>query len=217
MQNVLFILGSGSSVDSGLFTYRDSNKYNNIATLDDDVDTIWEKLLPIFCKAKECNCLSNTYKIINDIMLKNPNSYILTQNIDGLIKQIKTENIIELHGNINYMKCKKCNLYVETDVNKKYCICSERYYPMVTLYGETLTFNLGRTLKKPYKYVLVIGTSLQFQYLRDIINKCKSKGSKVIHINPDFYYNTVIRKNEIFIQKNAYEGLLEFVEKFMNN
>jgi NAD-dependent SIR2 family protein deacetylase len=35
-------------------------------------------------------------------------------------------------------------------------------------------------------YVIVIGTTLQFPYLRKrIINKAKSRGAHVIHVNPE--------------------------------
>ena len=240
MKGILFILGSGSSVDSGLFTYRNNKDTVKIISNTDDIDTIWKSVYEIFHVAREVKELGNTYKIIQDIVNNYPNSTILTQNVDGLVNQINNVNIVELHGNVNYMKCNNCKEIFST--NNNICInCNIICNPTVTLLNEDLdnkvTSKIGKLLKLSYKYVVILGTTLQFQYLRNIINKCKMRGSKVIHINPDNLYDKIeyvksnpystsdivkykkecnVRKNEIFINQNASGGLTTFINEYLN-
>ena len=59
---------------------------------------------------------------------------------------------------------------------------------------------------------MVKSTSLQFDYLRAIINKAKGKGSKIIHINPDEDYKYNINKNEYWLKMTSYDGLSKLNE-----
>jgi hypothetical protein len=71
--------------------------------------------------------------------------------------------------------------------------------------------------KKFYKYVIVIGTTIQFSYLKDFINNAKRRFAKVIHINPDDSYEYHIKKNENWIQNNSFDGLTEFYNEIINS
>ena len=234
----LFILGAGASVDSGLYTYRgeNSNKTFISASVNDDIETIWNSFGPLFNIIKKCNP-GETYNLINKIVLENPKSVILTQNVDGYILSsfnslnIQSE-VIELHGNINYSYCKKCNKKYQTNPNNIFC-CGDSIIPNIILFGEDLNKNViikaKKLCKNKYKAIIIIGTTLQFPYLRQLISLAKGYNSKVIHINPDLDYNTPIykfvnysslgkkikknnnvRNDEIWIQKNAAEGLKEY-------
>lgn len=105
--------------------------------------------------------------------------------------------------------------------------------PNITLIGEQLNLNLSVSKRTKFDYVLVIGTTLQFPYLRKIISNAKQKGAKIVHVNPDECYNdkyevknpyldqyrkpkmdSNVRKKEIWICKNSYEGLVQFNESF---
>ena len=239
MSSILFLLGSGASVDSGLFTYRNNNEETNkIVSCHDNIDKIWESSYEIYHAAKNAK-LGNTYKIIQELVDKYPNSTILTQNVDGLVNKISNANIIELHGNVNYMKCKSCNEIFDTKDDNICKNCLTICNPEVTLLDESLDnkmlFKLGKLLKISYSYVLVIGTSLQFSYLRIIINKCKTRRAQIIHINPDVDYDKIIfnpylystsefikykkdcnvKKNEIFINEKSSEGLNIFIKNYL--
>lgn len=60
---------------------------------------------------------------------------------------------------------------------------------------EDKVSKIYKNLKTIFDYVLVIGTTLEYPYLRFIINKAKQRGSKIIHINPDPEYNCHIKEN----------------------
>ncbi len=66
--------------------------------------------------------------------------------------------------------------------------------------------------KKFYKYVIIIGTTLQFPYLNKLKNNPKCRYAKIIHINPDDNYD-IIKKNEIWIKETSYDGLKQFLDK----
>lgn len=236
-KEILFLLGSGCSVDSGLFTYRGDTKYENYREVNnqDTLDDIWKYLRPLYESISNAS-LGNTYIKLQELLDIYPNSDIFTQNIDCLANNLKINgNIVELHGNVKHMYCTKCKTKVNVDFNNLICDCKNKYRPNIILLGENLNPNtsqmIGTILKNKYKYVLIIGTTLQFPYLRDIVNKAKGKKAQIIHINPDEKYDNPqciknthysvtktryesnVRKNEIFLNMTAAEG----IEHIINN
>lgn len=224
-------MGSGASVDSGLYTYRGNNSINgSIVEKYDSISEQWKKTEWLISRLNEIkeNNISPTYLMIQTIVDNCQNCTIMTQNIDGLIHQVKNANIVELHGTIRESLCDNCQ-NVES-MNVRICSnCNSETRPNIIRIGDELKVNPSSYVKRTkYDLILVIGTTLQFPYLRQIIGKSKSLGGKVIHINPDEHYNDEIRephyigfdlvkykkvknvrKNERFINKNSYEGLLE--------
>ncbi|XMB72333.1 NAD-dependent protein deacylase [Mycoplasmatota bacterium WC30] len=94
---------------------------------------------------------------------------IITQNIDGLHTKANSKNVIELHGNVNYNHCVKCNKafdinYIKNATDTVRCDeCNGLVKPDVVLYGETLdNFVIESSLKHIQKSDLMIiaGTSL---------------------------------------------------------
>jgi NAD-dependent SIR2 family protein deacetylase len=166
------------------------------------------------------------------------NCCIMTQNVDGLVNKITGAETIELHGNLNRAICKKCHLTYNIRLRHEDKLCDKCFkvlHPDIILLGENLKVNVSKQIKKHYDYVLIIGTTLQFPYLRSIINKVKQRGAKVIHINPDVHYadykmepkynslsfydmkykvESNVRKNEKFINLTAAEGLKEFINLY---
>ena len=258
-KGVLFILGSGASVDSGLFTYRGDNSIpTKIVSIYDTLDEMWNKLNPIvnLSNIARKNEMSDTYRIIQEIIKAKPRSVIFTQNIDGLAlsvlnsdeienntrDQFSRERIVELHGNISTMRCQSCNIIYQTNENHICTSCSNICRPNIILYFEELKRkDIQKALflsKSGYSHVLVIGTTLEFPYLRMLINKAKSRGAKVIHVNTNENYNKVeiinssvsysttqetkrkkicnVTRNEIFIQDTAAFGLRKFISEYLN-
>lgn len=233
---VLFILGSGASVDSGLFTYRGCNSIkSSIVTCNDDVNTEWNKVQPLINAINEIknNPISETYSLIQTIVDNVKNCVIMTQNVDGLIRSINGVEIVELHGTVRECLCKKCgicNIMGVTDEDKNCKSCLDIMRPNIIRIGDDLKVNVKLYLKRRYSHVVIIGTSLQFPYLRQIIGKVKCYGAKVIHINPDPQYNENVqiekwngfskiykesknvRKGEILLNVNSSDGLRSVID-----
>lgn len=238
-EKYVFILGAGASVDSGLKTYRGENgvytnsenpdsaslagfSYENPEnTLCPEVlygdpkgpEKIWSFLKPLYSQIRQ-NTPGPFYALLKHIFEKFPESFIITQNVDSYAKTV-TKNLVEIHGSNEQMKCMKCGLIQQTDLDKPKCMCGFPCRPNIVLFGENLDRDkleiIYRNIKHNVKNVIVIGTSLQFPYLREIIKKCR--GAKVVHINPDTEYWKNVRKNEIWLKLSAYEGLNAFFKE----
>jgi NAD-dependent SIR2 family protein deacetylase len=236
--SVLFILGSGASVDSGLSTYRGLNCRDNFEEVNTNssIEDVWRNISYLREELKN-KIFGETYLCVDKILSVYSNSVILTQNIDGLIHNLKEDaEIVELHGNVEHMKCINCKSISMIKEDKLCPLCFSFCKPNVTLIGENLERNVeikvNRLIKRKYKYVLVIGTSLQFPYLRKIINSSKSRGAQIIHINPDPNYTNItyvkkdytcyiktvkdsnVRKKEEFFCLSAAEGLNKFINEY---
>ena len=95
------------------------------------------------------------------------NISIITQNIDGLHQKAGSRNVLEIHGNLDYLICEKCNLTFPFHLAYLYLLptcpnCLEILKPDIILYGEEIHF----WEKAVYEFqkadlVLVIGTSLK--------------------------------------------------------
>lgn len=235
---ILFILGSGASVDSGLYTYRGNNSINgSIVTCRDSNEDHWLKNQWLIEKLKEVKP-GETYSLIQNIIDKYKTSVtIMTQNIDGLVNIIKDAKIIELHGTVNESICDNCGniegiKYIHDE--KKCSHCNSNLRPNIIRIGENLKVDFRSYIKKrKYDLVIIVGTTLQFPYLRWIIGraKCNNQYTKVIHINPDENYNDPydkdvmsftnfcmitkkekrVRRKETWICKDSSEGLKEIL------
>lgn len=231
--DILFILGSGASVDSGLPTYRgptgiykdefDPEKYFSNLNINNDIDKVWDYFRPLL-KASINATPGPTYNIMKKIIDKFPKSAIITQNVDGLAyKMIDNIPLVEIHGNNRRMKCmhKKCEKIHDININKPFCECGYWCRPDITCYGEMLDIkkmtDCYKVSKKFYKYVIVIGTTIQFSYLKEFLNNAKRRFAKVIHINPDDSYEYHIKKNERWIKETAFNGLTQFYDEIIND
>jgi NAD-dependent SIR2 family protein deacetylase len=94
--------------------------------------------------------------------------------------------------------------------------------PDIVFFNESLDKEkieiVDQLLKTRPTHVIILGTSLQFPYLRRIVEKAKDKGAKVIHINPDPNYISLSR-NEQWLKMNSSEGLKDvdkILEKLKN-
>ena len=206
--SIFFILGAGASFDSGLPTYRgpeglytnttSSESPEDILSIYSPLDKVWQFLTPLYEKIATTNP-GSTYDLIKELGRSHPNSFILTQNIDGhaLSTEVPT---VEIHGTWKTMVCVPCKARVATNLTNRTCKCGKQYRPDVVLYDQTLpqeeVQKVNSYIKTRPKYVVVIGTTLQFAYLRKFITKAKQRGAQVIHINPDDDYKDKVKFNE---------------------
>lgn len=220
--SVFFILGAGASRDSGLNTYRGPEGHykgredmiETLHSMNNTLEKIWETLSPLYQKIRE-NSPGKTYELIKEIGKKYPDSFILNQNIDGYAESTGLP-VIEMHGNWKTMTCLKCKESKESDPENFLCSCGEGCRPDIVLFGENLPRNKVQQtynyIKNHPQYVIIIGTTLQFPYLRTFITKAKQKGALIVHINPDPKYEPNVRKREFWFDVPSAEGLEKFLE-----
>ena len=219
-KSIFFILGAGASVDSGLKTYRgldglyEGKNYEEILTADtlqNNPELIW-KFTENFLADVHKATLGPTYMYMKKLIETHPDSFIITQNVDGIASKAFTIPVIELHGNSNYMVCLECDRRHPIDFSKK-CNCGGDCRPDVVLFGESLDNKLVQRIyllikEKNPEYILIIGTSMQFEYLRTFIYKTKVQKKNRIHINPDPKYK--VKDGEIHILSSLPESEILF-------
>ncbi|MGI8670732.1 MAG: SIR2 family NAD-dependent protein deacylase, partial [Aridibacter sp.] len=119
---------------------------------------------------------------------------LVTQNVDGFHTRAGSENIIELHGNINRSRCLNCEkrfLMKAEDVPHKPEICdncSGKVRPDVVLFGEMLPLGAyEKALEKAENcdVFFIIGTSALVYPAAILPEAAKQNGAYLVEINPE--------------------------------
>lgn len=212
-EQILFITGAGLSADSGLPTYRGvGGLYEDQTTtegfsIDEALsglmflvrpDITWKYLWQIGA------ALHNTrhnrgHEVIAEIERHKPNTWVLTQNIDGFHRSAGSQNLVEIHGRASELYCINCD-YVTTaeDFLASYgqevplppiCpACQGIIRPAVVLFGEALPEKGIQSLEQfqetAWDLVFAVGTSGLFPYIAEPLVQAQLKGVPTVEINP---------------------------------
>ena len=139
------------------------------------------------------------------ISLAKHNIPVITMNIDGLHKRAGSKDAIEIHGNLEYVYCKKCEKQYDFKKVKEtvYCNnCKAVLEPNVVLYGDMIPkYSEAISLIEEGSDLLVIGTSFYTSTANDFVYIAKRQGIKVTIINEraELVLDNVIK--EILTQK----------------
>ncbi|MCK6627411.1 MAG: NAD-dependent deacylase [Anaerolineae bacterium] len=118
---------------------------------------------------------------------------LITQNVDGLHQQAGSQNVIELHGNINRTKCFEEEVIVEAwpptdDVPPACPYCGGYLRPDVVWFGENLSaaaLVAASSAAQTCDVFLSIGTSGLVQPAASLPYLALRHGAVVVEINPD--------------------------------
>lgn len=209
----LFITGAGISADSGLPTYRGiGGLYEGRETTEGvpiesalsgemlrvRPELPWKYLLQIHkaCAGSSCN---RAHEVIAEIEKAKPDSWVLTQNVDGFHRDAGSRNLIEIHGRTSELYCMDClQRYDVTALTDRYgdeiplppsCkVCEGVLRPDAVLFGEMLPekelmllqnkASVGRDI------IIVIGTTAVFPYISQPVFLARSQGIPTVEINP---------------------------------
>ena len=205
---ILFITGAGISADSGLPTYRGIGGLYDDAHTEEGIpievalsgemlqqrpELTWKYLLQVerACRGAGYNL---AHKLIAQIEKLKPQSWVLTQNIDGFHRAAGSRQLIEIHGKVGELLCGKCHYrqeahdfsHIET---VPYCPrCHSVMRPNVVLFGEMLPDEavsvLHREMVRGFDLVFSIGTTSVFPYISQPVFEARRWNAKVIEINP---------------------------------
>jgi len=198
-KRVAVLTGAGISAESGVPTFRGE-------------DGLWKKFRPeelatIDAFMRNPELVWEWYSYRRELMSKiepNPGHYalaemqeifpefsLITQNIDGLHHKAGSENVIELHGNIQRSRCIECNRYyqeVEITETKKVpmCECGGYIRPDVVWFGEMLPPKALETafqVSRSCELFLSVGTSAVVQPAASLPLVAKESGAYVVEVN----------------------------------
>ncbi len=202
-KRIVFFGGAGVSTESNIPDFRSENGLYNSNISDNP-----EYLLSHECFANEPEKFFSFYfnkmiyddakpnychKKLKELEDKGVLSAVITQNIDGLHQKAGSKNVIELHGNVNYLTCTKCGKkYNLKDIKRSSvpkCSCTGTLKPDVVLYGEKLDDTAVKDAIKEIKCadtLIIGGTSLVVYPAAGFINFFK--GKNLVIINKDKTY-----------------------------
>ncbi len=192
--------GAGMSVESGIETFRDENglwsKFDaeELATPQGfarDPDKVWqwyrlrrEQLATIEPHAG--------HRLLAEWETRVSEFVVVTQNIDGLHHAAGSQNVIELHGRLDMVRCVACDYEsqgLEDLGSEPRCPeCTDRLRPAVVWFNEMLppgALEAAFEAAQKCDVLLLIGTSGVVQPAASLGEVAKSYGAKMIEINPN--------------------------------
>ena len=207
-KRVLFVTGAGMSADSGLPTYRGIGGLYEDAATDDGIpietalsgmmlakrpEICWKYIHQIeqACRGARPN---RAHEIIARIERDRPESWVLTQNVDGLHGDAGSKNLIEIHGTVRKLACTRCGHrstvtnYAGMSIPPACPECGALVRPEVVLFGEALPgpaiSALSRELSRGFDMVFSIGTTSVFPYIAEPVERARRLGVPTVEINP---------------------------------
>ncbi len=223
--------GAGISVESGIPPFRGDDglwsKYDPIV-LDLDYfhahpahswDVIKEIFYDFFGKAEANSAHKALAKMEQMGLLKN----VITQNIDNLHQEAGSDSVIEFHGNSRTLVCTGCQKsYINGDFSldemPPRCIdCNALIKPDFIFFGEgipPMAYQKSIETAENAEVFLLIGTTGEVMPASQIPHLAKSKGAKIIEINPN-PSNFTHQITDVFLQGKATEIMEEIMKQLM--
>lgn len=207
-KRTLFITGAGVSADSGLPTYRGiGGLYERDATADGvpievalsgrmlarDPALCWKYIHQIesACRGARPNA---AHRVIAALPRHGFESWVLTQNVDGLHRVAGSTNLIEIHGDVHELSCVACSFrstvqdYAGLEIPPRCPKCGALVRPLVVLFGEMLPPHavsmLRAELRTGFDLVVSVGTTSTFPYIAEPVVMARALGRPAIEVNP---------------------------------
>ena len=197
---IIFFTGAGMSAESGVPTYRGrggiwneykweeyacQNAFNKNPEFVLDFHQL-RRMEALKCKPH----LGHT--IISNIENLKKNTFIITQNIDGMHQRANSKNVIELHGSLWRLRCEKEGIVIEDKMDGKFsktiCECGEWLRPDIIWFEDMLKEDIIAQANQKIiesDLFISIGTSGMVWPAASYPSLAKSSGSFCIEINPE--------------------------------
>lgn len=199
---VAVLTGAGVSQESGLRTFRDAQtglwaqyKPEDLASPEafaSDPKLVWDWYAWRREAIKGVRPNAGHYALV-EMEHRIPEFTLITQNVDGLHRFAGSQNVLELHGNIQRVRCSNCGLLVEMwDENIEQvpqCLnCGGLLRPDVVWFGESLPraeLESAVEAARSCQLFFSIGTSGVVQPAASLAHAARNKGSVVVEINAE--------------------------------
>ena len=202
---VCVLTGAGISAESGVPTFRGSGKTTSVWK-----GLPFDQISSVKMIRKDLEEVCNWFDFRRTFLRKcdpNPAHFVLagwekrfedftlvTQNVDGLHARAGSEKLIEIHGNINRLRCMKCEKRFQIEAADESnqltsCDeCSKILRPDVVLFGEMLpdgAFEKAAFKAETCEVFFVIGTSALVYPAASLPVFAKQNGAYLVEVNPE--------------------------------
>jgi len=196
------LTGAGVSQESGLRTFRDAQdglwaqyKPEDLASPEAfrrDPKLVWDWYAWRREAVKGVRPNPGHYALA-EIAQRVPGFILITQNVDGLHRMAGNQNVLELHGNIQRVRCADCSTFAETwdddtDSVPRCPECEGLLRPDVVWFGEALPrdqLEAAVEAARTCDVFFSIGTSGVVQPAASLAIAARSKGAVVVEINAE--------------------------------
>jgi NAD-dependent deacetylase len=207
---VLVVTGAGISAESGIPTFRGAGGYwrnldpTRLATqsaFDSDPDIVWQwyrERREMIHRAQP----NAAHRAVAQLSARADECFLLTQNVDDLHVRadwdgyrIPAAQMARVHGDIFVTKCERGDCSREENADDATGVpicptCGARMRPGVVWFGEGLDpREVARVdayvRARPCDVVIVVGTTVAFDYIVHWTRIATGKRGRLIEINPD--------------------------------
>lgn len=196
------LTGAGVSQESGLRTFRDAQvglwrQYNpedlaSPAAFRRDPKLVWDWYTWRREAVKAVRPNPGHYALA-EIEKRIPSFTLITQNVDGLHRMAGSQNVLELHGNIQRVRCSECYTFTETwgddtESVPQCSVCGGLLRPDVVWFGEALPrdqLEAAVEAARSCDIFFSIGTSGVVQPAASLAHAARNRGATVVEINAE--------------------------------
>lgn len=200
--HVAVLTGAGISAESGIPTFRDTEKgiwarFNaeEVATpeaFERNPTLVWqwyEERRKVIAEARP----NPGHMALAHIEARVPRFTLITQNIDGLHRVAGSRNVLELHGNIHRARCAEEGTTVEEwpddgEVPPRCARCGAMLRPDVVWFGEVppvAELNASMVAAREADLFLSIGTSALVVPAASLPYHALQHGATLVEVNPE--------------------------------
>ena len=201
-ERVAALTGAGVSQESGLRTFRDAQtglwseyKPTELASpeaFERDPKLVWDWYAMRREKVREVEPNPGHFALV-DMAHLIPDFSLITQNVDNLHWKAGSPRVIELHGNLQRVRCASCGqqaeAWDEADGDVPRCeSCSGLLRPDVVWFGESLPraeLESAVVAARTSHVFFSIGTSGMVQPAASLAFAARNRGAVVVEINAE--------------------------------
>ncbi len=221
------LTGAGVSQESGLRTFRDAQvglwaqyKPEELASPEAftrDPKLVWDWYTWRREAVKAVRPNPGHYALV-ELEKRIPQFTLITQNVDGLHRMAGSQNVLELHGNIQRVRCSGCYMVADswgddTESVPKCESCGGLLRPDVVWFGESLPrdqLEAAVEAARTCDVFFSIGTSGLVQPAASLAYAAHNRGAVVVEINAE--PTPLTPKANYFLQGKSGEILPELVK-----
>jgi NAD-dependent deacetylase len=201
-ERVAVLTGAGISQESGLRTFRDAQvglwaqyRPEDLASPEAfarDPKLVWDWYAWRREAVKGVRPNPGHYALV-EMESKISEFTLITQNVDGLHRFAGSRNVLELHGNIQKVRCADCGAYAETWGDDTESVpgcgsCQGLLRPDVVWFGEALPraeLESAVLAARACQVFFSIGTSGMVQPAASLAHAARNNGAVVVEVNAE--------------------------------